>query len=583
MRYSYFFNEEKSHRIDYSFEVQSYRARNNGDIELVFIARVTEFIDNTQARTESKTGTFVFPAGNSSHDVDLQRIRIAEQNKWVFHVKNNKNASQDVIVGLISKTAAANPLGEDIYHDTPSYKAELKANNLAVLEQEYQPPVLTQTLVYTTFATPEYPIGFSSETAEYNSQRLMYQLKGFEQILPQEIDAYTAFSVEMNIAPRNVVPKGNSIFWINIDGVGRFDFQKENMVYVNEGDDYNNAIKIPLETRLTPDLFYYNNAFVPASKLTISGNGTGKLTITYFNKQFIVDYNAGQTIQFVNLIAQEAEINAMAFKTMAAATDIDLTEGSEVFSGGDRLGIAGEWDAKNAIDNNETTAWGSVQAGNVDGLAWIGFDLKVPTGLRNITFKQSEDCGVDLIDIETSEDGNTWTYVESVSTHSQPLVSIDLSVNAIARYWRLVAASPIVSFPDTGEAWEARMVDQSWIIHEVEMYQALEESLPAPSDLQAIIQEDNTVKLTWTYDGPDATFRIYNRGVFLGIEVEGVNEAILSNLIEDKEYSIQVTAKSGSIVSPSSEPVTFTLDDPQIEWGNRIPVYLDNLVIKFYK
>lgn len=581
MKYAYFFNQDKSHRIEFSFEVQSYKARDNGDIEMIFIARVTELIDNESVRTESKTGTFVFPAGNTSHDVDLQRIRIAEQNKWVFHVKNNKNASQDVIVGLISKTAVTNPLGEDIYHVTPSYNAELKANNLAMLEQEYQPPVLTQTLVYTTFATPEYPIGFSSDTAEYNSERLMYQLKGFKQVLPQEIDAYTAFSVEMNIAPRNVIPLADSIFWLNIDGVGRFDFQKDNMLYTNEGDSLAHAVKIPLGVTLTRDMFYQNNGFLPASKLTISGNGTGKLTITYFGKQFIVDYNAGQPIQFINLIGQESAVPTI--RMMVADTDIDITPGAEVFSSGDRLGIAGEWDAKNVIDESGVTAWGSLQAGNVDGLAWIGFDLKVPTGLRNITFLQSADYGVDLVEIETSEDGNTWTYVESVSTHSQPLVSIDLSVNAIARYWRLTAASPIVTFPDTGEAWDQRMIDQSWIIYDVQMYQALEEALPAPYNVKATVRDDNSVKLTWDYDGPAAKFRIFNHGIYLGLEVEGANEAILSNLIEDKEYLVQVTAKSGTIVSPASEAVTFILEEPEIDWTNRIPVYLDNLVIKFYK
>jgi|GEM_PF-2967167 len=581
MKYAYFFNQDKSHRIEFSFEVQSYKARDNGDIEMIFIARVTELIDNESVRTESKTGTFVFPAGNTSHDVDLQRIRIAEQNKWVFHVKNNKDVSQDVIVGLISKTAITNPLGEDIYHVTPTYNAELKANNLAMLEQEYQPPVLTQTLVYTTFATPEYPIGFSSDTAEYNSERLMYQLKGFKQVLPQEIDAYTAFSVEMNIAPRNVIPVADSIFWLNIDGVGRFDFQKDNMLYTNEGDSPAHAVKIPLGVTLTRDMFYQNNGFLPASKLTISGNGTGKLTITYFGKQFIVDYNAGQSIQFINLIGQESAVPTI--RMLVADTDIDITPGAEVFSSGDRLGIAGEWDAKNVIDDSGVTAWGSLQAGNVDGLAWIGFDLKAPTGLRNITFLQSADYGVDLVEIETSEDGNTWTYVESVSTHSQPLVSIDLSVNAIARYWRLTAASPIVTFPDTGEAWDQRMIDQSWIIYDVQMYQALEEALPAPYNVKAIVRDDNSVKLTWDYDGPAAKFRIFNHSIYLGVEVEGVNEAILSNLIEDKEYLVQVTAKSGTIVSPASEAVTFILEEPEIDWTNRIPVYLDNLVIKFYK
>lgn len=581
MKYSYFFNAEKSHRLEFSFEVQNYKALDNGNTEIVFIARVSEFINNEQARSESKTGTFVFAAGNKGHDVDLLRIRISEQDKWVFHVKNNKDASQDVIVGLITKTADANPLGEDIYHTSPIYDAELKGNNLAILEQSYQPPVLTQTLVYTTFATPEYPIGFSSHTATYSSQRLLYELKDFRQVFSQPIESHTAFSIEMNVAPLNTNTVGDSIFWVNVDGIGRFEAQKKNLVFVKEGDEYVNAVKIPLNVALVPELLYKSNSFMNASKLTISGNGIGKLTVTYAGKQFIVDYNAGQPIQFVELITQEGSMMMMAAEV---ALDEDITPGAGMLSSGDRIGIAGEWDANNAIDDNEVTAWGSIQGGNVNGLAWIGVDLKTPRQLRNISFRQSGMWGVDFLDIETSEDGNVWSYVESASTHSQDSVSIDLSVNAIARYWRLMARSAILSFPDNGEDWETRMVDESWIIYDLQMFEATAESLPAPSNLKAEVQPNNNVKLTWDFTGPaDSSFRVYNQSVYLGVEVTGVNEALLTNLIESKEYQVQVSARSGNSISPSSETVSFTLDPVKIDWNKRVSAYVDNFIVKFYK
>lgn len=582
MRYSYFFNEDKSHRIEFAFEVQSHRAQSNGSVEITFIARVTQFIDNVRERSESKTGIFLFDVNNTNHDIDFLRIRIAEQNKWVFQIKNNKDSRQDVIVGLITKATTGNPLGMDVFHDTTSYTAVVKANNLSILEQNYQSPVLTQTLVYTTFNTPEYPIGFSTETGIYDSSKLLYKLRDFNQLLQQPIEPYTSFSVEMNVAPLSVEAKNEKIFVVNVDGVGRFELLRTNLVFVQEGSEYVNAIKIPIGSTITPETFYRNGTYTSASKLTISGNGVGKLTISYLDKQFTVDYVAGQQIQSISLAGQEASIDVSALSVQAG--DVDLAAGATVLTSGDRLSLIDEWIGDNAVDGDDNTAWGSIQSGNIDGLAYIGVDLRAAKAIKNITFRQADTEGIEFLNIETSEDGNTWTYVESANTFGQDLVSIDLNVRAVARYWRIVAGSPVVSFPDNGDTWENRMVDQSWTVYNLSMYEAENTTLPAPENLVATVQPDNSVLLTWDYNGPaDVYFRVYNQSIYLGVEVTGVNEAILTNLIEDKEYHVQVSAKKDSALSPISNTATFKVTPAPIDWTKRIPVLFDNFIVKFYK
>ncbi len=580
MKFTYYFDTEKTHTIEFSFEVQNYQVADNGNVSIIFIARVTERANEQVVRTESKTGSFLFDSKNVGHDIDLLRIRLAEQNKWIFHIKNNKDSKQDVIVGLITKTATINPLGEDISHPTTSYNAELKANNVAMLEQTYQPPVLTQTLVYTTFATPEYPIGFKSDTAIYNPQRMMYELKNFKQVLLQEIDPYTAFSIEMNVAPLSVDSAIDTIFVVYIDGLGKFELQKEYLSFIGEGHPTSERQRIPIGYNLTPEAFYRNNSFLSGSKLTLSGNGIGKLTITYLDKQYIVNYDPGHMIRSIALETKEQN----ATMKMMAVSDFDITPGARVFSSGDRLGIVGEWDAKNIIDDSTLTAWGSIQAGNVDGLAWIALDLLTARAVRNITLQQNEGAGVDLIDVETSEDGNTWTYVQSANTYSQGLVSIDLSVRAIARYWRLIARSPIVSFPDNGEGWDDRLIDESWIIYDVALYEAETEELPAPEDLIVSVIDTQTVKLKWNYFGPvNSAFRVYSYGVYMGTEVVGENEMIITNLLPGKNYGFQVTASALNKISPVSNLAKIDLEDTDINWENRLKVLFDNFIVKFYK
>jgi hypothetical protein len=575
MLFSYFFDTKKTHRLEFHFQMLDYAIRDNTTIEVLFNGKVTEIIDDMVVRSESKLGTFRFDPANNEHDIDFHRIRIAEQDKWIFHIKNNKDASQDVIVGLISKTANKNPIGLDIYHTSDLYTAELKGNNLAIVEQEYQPPVLTQTLIYTTFNTPEYPKGFTSNTAIYRSDKQMYELKDFRQELNPSIDKNTAFSVEMNIAPVNTNVQGDIIFAFKIDGVGQVQLLKNYLQFIKEGEDYTTAVKVPLDAPATPEYFYNFNSFLETSKMIVSGDGVGRVTISYAGRQFTANYNANQEIKFIELVTQN---QSTIVKTSAIVRDEDVAKLGTAISSSTRPGIAGEWDAANVLDDNDLTAWASAETGSIQDNVWIGMDLHIPRSIGKIVFKQHDAYGVSKVKVETSTDGNVWDFVEEFDTLGQALVELNLTVNASARYWRLLAGSNIERLPIDGTT-----IDEPWKVCQVQMYERVPEAPADPTNLEYTINPDNSVVLTWEHPGGTGImYRIYNDGSYMGIETND-KTCVLSNLAENKEYNIQVVAVANQSYSGLSNRVTFTLNPLPIDWSTRVPVYVDNFIVKFFK
>jgi hypothetical protein len=142
LKFSYYFNPERTERIDFNFELSSIDDTQDTQTIANYTIGIEEYTDNKIANHISKGGTFHFsivgvPNEEFEHDINFGRIRY--DNKWIFEAVNNKNNSEQDRIGLIC-SKENNPLGLDITNTSELYDAQLKANTFSQLEQDYEPP-----------------------------------------------------------------------------------------------------------------------------------------------------------------------------------------------------------------------------------------------------------------------------------------------------------------------------------------------------------------------------------------------------------------------------------------------------------
>jgi hypothetical protein len=310
MIFSYYFDEEKKHRLECSFHPSSYTLV-QGRNEMMFTAKIAEILDGEVVRSESKSGVFHFAATAQGHDIDFHRIRYAPDQKWIFEIKNNKLASENIVIGLISETANKNPLGMDIVQPSDIYDAGLKGNNLAKLEQNYKPPVISQTLIGTTFDSFEPPVGFESGTAIYDEAKKCYDLQDFQQTFSSPIPAGAKFTIELNIAPTRKSDVTPTLFMVDLKGIGILFITQDEIIFVER------TVQRTLGFDIKPvDLLKLHNGiiFLPASKLKIDGDGNGNMTIAYNGKTLSTPYDSTQSLR--QLLFESATSNSGAIEAL---------------------------------------------------------------------------------------------------------------------------------------------------------------------------------------------------------------------------------------------------------------------------
>ncbi|QHW35854.1 hypothetical protein GZH47_33730 (plasmid) [Paenibacillus rhizovicinus] len=296
MLFSYYFDTEKTHRLECLFEVLSYNVKNNTKIELIFNMKISEIMNNAVKKSEFKLGTFNFDApveGDTKHDIDFLRTRFAPHQKWVFEAKNNKNTAESMVIGLISSTANINPLGLDITQISPIYDAGLKGNNLARLEQSYVPPVVQQTLLAATFDTFEYPPGFESSTAIYEPAKKYYDLQDFKQTLPEPIPDHSRFVIDVYLAPKSVSDMTETLFMLHASGVGTVYVTQNYIIFSVNGKDSSKQYNLPIDlTKLHDGTF-----FLSPSRLVVEGDGNGTLKVRYNETELTTTYDPSFSVQ----------------------------------------------------------------------------------------------------------------------------------------------------------------------------------------------------------------------------------------------------------------------------------------------
>lgn len=315
MLFSYYFDTKKTHLLNCNFSVLQFTKKAAGVIDIMFSAEISEVMNGKKKKKEMKVATFSFAPTSkdeAKHDIDFSRVRYAEQGKWIFTVANNKDEEQKLTVGLITQSANKNPIGMDIYH-TDDFSAELKANTLAILEKNYVPPVLTQTLVNAQFEQLGYPEGFFSVSGVYDSDYQAYTLADFTQEFSEPIPKNAKFEVLLNIAPSELQKDKNIVFSLDVGNLGVFNLLKNGLEYTAYNGNPSDAVVDSYEKEIATEDFF-NNGFTTKSFMKINGDGEGNLTINYNGKTFSAHYDP------------QLEIANLAFKGVLKTLPDNLSE-----------------------------------------------------------------------------------------------------------------------------------------------------------------------------------------------------------------------------------------------------------------
>ena len=296
MIFSYYFDVEKTHRLNCGMDVESFIVNSTTqNVTLQYNAYIEEIKEGSRLRRESKRGTFTFALTQQTstlrdYDFDFLRTRVDEDAKWIFEIRNNRNPNQQVLIGLITHSANKNPLGLEMIYKENRFDGDLKANVISRLNDTYKAPVLEQTVVRNLFSTPGFPNGFTARSATYNSQFQLYDVASFEQVFPEAIQKETVFELSVDIAPNTLNTETNDVFSLDIRGVGEVFFKKDGVHYKKEGEVTSQFVTYPSSTVLQTS-FFFNSGMTTNAKMIVSGDGKGEVTIRYGGLTLKGSYN----------------------------------------------------------------------------------------------------------------------------------------------------------------------------------------------------------------------------------------------------------------------------------------------------
>lgn len=293
MKFIYSFDGNKTHQLEFIFKVLQYTEKAAGVVDILFSGEIKEILNGVTKRTEVGTQTFSFPpkAQNGiDHDIDFSRIRYSAQKKWIFSIVNNKEPGQKLEIGLISDTANKNPMFLDVFHDEIAYEMTLKGNNISILDENFEVPVLRQTIINYKFDAPGFPEGFTSSTSSYVANLQYLEVNEYTHTFPQAIDN-APFSIKANIAPMSLSStKDASIFSYAVKGLGTFKLFRNRMQYLAEGDSLIDSKEVFFASEIQL-VDFFENIFKGTSLLDISGDGLGRLTIKYKGETLQTTYD----------------------------------------------------------------------------------------------------------------------------------------------------------------------------------------------------------------------------------------------------------------------------------------------------
>lgn len=304
MEYIYSFDALKKHTLSFSFLIEQYLEKANGVIDMFVTGIVKETKDGKVLHKESKSRTFSFKNKSDKqvqHDLNLSRIRYADEKKWILSVTNNEASTEKLEVGVISETANKNPLFVDVFSGDKVYSYYIKGNNLAQLEAGFVAPILEQTIVNYTFDQAGVPDGFIVDSSTYNKQMQAITTDGFNYMLPSAIQGDTVFTAKFNLVPTALTGSlDGALFTVTFDTVGTLTVFPDRMSFLNTGYPNGAAINKTFANPITDLKQLYEIIYKRESEVQFSGNGKGSLAISYNGTTLDVTYDP--TLNYMSII-----------------------------------------------------------------------------------------------------------------------------------------------------------------------------------------------------------------------------------------------------------------------------------------
>ena len=299
MYYSYYYNIDKTHRVNFGFKALTTNEETDGTINAQFNVYISEVLNGEVKHEENKNVQFKFDGSKrkdddvSDYDVDLLRERVAKSQKLIFKVVNNRNSAQNATVGLITPTAEKNPLGCEIIYENEPYKAELKAGNLSRLEAQYTEPAIRQTVISYAFNEGGVPDElYLPDGGEYMSAYRLYRTTRLATSFKKPISGKNKFGFETNIAPETFeAASGPAIFEVVLSGIGTFVLNGSSIGFQKDGGTAEDRVLSPLVQKLTAD-YFFNGGLRTNSLLRIEGDGKGNIKATYAGVEVKTTYNS---------------------------------------------------------------------------------------------------------------------------------------------------------------------------------------------------------------------------------------------------------------------------------------------------
>lgn len=309
MKFSYYYNKERTHAIVCSFDVTRIEEIRSDVYQVRSTISIEEVKDGLVYQRERLPRVFTFnrQSGDSRDDLDFIRERYGDEDKWVFQVRNRRDSTQTGTVGIITETARENPLEVQISYDSKLYRANVRANNLSRIEDYISGPSLDRVVFQDTFDLGLIPEEMNAVGITVDEDRGVARLENFNILLKESTPASTEFKISMNLAPEDVrVGSDGFIASFIIDGIGTIEIEPNSMFYKEYGQS-SSRIQIPFTGSKIANDFYENGLFKSDSELEIAGDGIGQLKIRYAGVEDTVSYRPNSRVGRIILSADHAQ------------------------------------------------------------------------------------------------------------------------------------------------------------------------------------------------------------------------------------------------------------------------------------
>lgn len=292
MRFSYYFDLEKTHVIAFDLKKETLVQLTDGRLALSLDASIEEKVGDNVLKREEKSQTFLFMPDDldiDRHDLTVSRYRIPEQGKWILEVKNRQNEGEELTIGILSGTKA-DPVLLEVEHDD-DYRATAQANTLSKIASEYNPPLIAQTRFDYAFEGPGLPQEMTSKTATYDGAKQAIRLSDLKVSMPTLDVVGAQFETSIQIVPETLVPSPGTdlLFMVDLESIGTVEVLSDKMRFT-PGMLGSASVEMLWGAALSKDVLesYYVH---PEANFYVKGDGVSKLTIGWYGKEIITTYN----------------------------------------------------------------------------------------------------------------------------------------------------------------------------------------------------------------------------------------------------------------------------------------------------